>query len=356
MKKSFSVGRGKPVRKAGTGPRKIRGGRARDFLPLLFAVWVMAAVLLAGVLFWGSGVGRKKPPLTQVPDMTARRHHDPLPTQTTENRPLTQVPDMTARQPLPALAQPRPLNVAAAPKAPAAPPLPDLTPPIARVAIVIDDMGQNIESLKELLGIPLPLTFSILPYQHTSREEAQLAHNQGHEVLLHLPMEPKSYPRISPGSGALLLSMSSGDIKKAVGDALDVSPYVTGVNNHMGSAFTEQEGPMEVVLDQIRGRGLYFLDSYTSPQSIGFSLARRMSVPSAQRDVFLDNVNERNYIRARIGQLIRKARIQGSAIAIGHPRYATIEVLREEAKRFHEEKIEVVPLGALVGTGIAQNQ
>jgi hypothetical protein len=224
-----------------------------------------------------------------------------------------------------------------------------LNPPIARVAIVIDDMGQNPEALRKLLQIPLALTFSVLPYQHSSVEEAQLAHNQAHEVLLHLPMEPKNYPKVNPGSGALLLSMSSEDIRKSTDVALDASPYASGVNNHMGSAFTERKGPMEIVFEELRKRRLYFLDSFTSAESLGFSLARQMGVPTAQRDIFLDNVPDRSHIRSQIGELIRKARVQGSAIAIGHPREATIEVLREEAKRFQEEKIAVVPLRSLIG-------
>jgi polysaccharide deacetylase 2 family uncharacterized protein YibQ len=231
------------------------------------------------------------------------------------------------------------------------PPVPDVSPPVARVAIVIDDCGQDLEAAKRILKIPLQITFSILPYQRYSREIAQLANSQGREVIVHVPMEPKDYPKANPGAGALLLSMSSGDIQKTLKDILESNPYATGINNHMGSRFTENAEAMGIVLSEARDRSIYFFDSYTSPKSVGYSLAQQMNIPTGRRDVFLDHVGTEKFVRSQINQLIRKAKVQGTAIAIGHPHDYTLRVLSQEAQRFQKEGVSVVPLKTLIHSG-----
>jgi polysaccharide deacetylase 2 family uncharacterized protein YibQ len=236
------------------------------------------------------------------------------------------------------------------PKVPA-PPVPDVSPSVAKVAIVIDDCGQDLEAAKRILKIPLQITFSILPYQRHSREIAQLANSQGREVIVHVPMEPEDYPKANPGAGALLLSMSSGDIQKTLKDILESNPYATGINNHMGSRFTENAEAMGIVLSEVRDRSIYFFDSYTSPKSIGYSLAQQMNIPTGRRDVFLDHVGTEKFVRSQISQLIRKAKVQGTAIAIGHPHEYTLRVLSQEAQRFQKEGVSVVPLKTLMHSG-----
>jgi uncharacterized protein len=163
-----------------------------------------------------------------------------------------------------------------------------------------------------------------------------------------LPMEPRGYPKINPGKGALLLSMSDAAIQQATVTALDVSPYFAGINNHMGSHFTERAGVMKTVLEEAQKRKLYFIDSYTSPRSVVSEVALEVQIPFRRRDVFLDNNQSENAIRAQLGQVRRMAKVEGTAVAIGHPHETTLRALRKEANEFEREKIAVVPAGELM--------
>lgn len=222
---------------------------------------------------------------------------------------------------------------------------------MARAAIIIDDMGQSLEMARKFMAIPIPITFAVLPYQRHSKEIAELAHSRGHEVILHLPMEPHGYPKVDPGQGALLLSMSRENLIENLRKAIDATPDLSGVNNHMGSRFTEEADPMKTVLEEIHRRGLYFIDSCTSPESAAPGVARKLRLPFRQRDVFLDNEQSDDSIRGQVQQLIRKARVEGTAVAIGHPHESTLNVLRQEAARFGREQVQIVPARDLVVNG-----
>jgi uncharacterized protein len=349
------------------------------FLPFL-TIWFVAAAVLAGLVYWG---GSSKP-VTPKADTRSSATYLPTPDRTPRQRkPATvaerppQAPpsqDNTNRPPaapVKADAPPRPpavnegthqqtnekLSLALsspayngpthAPPAPS-PPSPAIPPPIAKVAIVIDDFGLDMHAAQRFLSIPFPITISILPHLRHSREIAELAYSQDHEVILHVPMEPKGFPKTNPGPGALLLSMSDDQIQKAVETALDSCPHLSGINNHMGSMFTEHAASMRVVLKELDRRGLYFLDSRTSPKSAGFSTARELHVPSIRRDIFLDHTDSEAFVRSQLAQLIKKARIQGSAIAIGHPHESTWKILSQSADLFLKEGIAVVPAGQLL--------
>ena len=159
------------------------------------------------------------------------------------------------------------LNNPSPPTAAPTAPVPPVKPSLARIAIVIDDFGQNIEIAKKFLLLPFPVAFSILPYQQHSREIAELAHSHGKEVLLHCPMEPIGYPKVDPGRGALLLSMSDDTIRRNIRTILDNSPYITGVNNHMGSRMTENATAMKTVLGGDRPpRTFFHRQLHDSPQ------------------------------------------------------------------------------------------
>ncbi|HOV84833.1 MAG TPA: divergent polysaccharide deacetylase family protein [Syntrophobacteraceae bacterium] len=253
---------------------------------------------------------------------------------------------MAAKPQLPPAAASRPLEKAPPPPQPVVPPL-----PLARAAIVIDDLGQDLQIAKRFLAVPLPLTYSILPYQQHSREIAHLARYHQREVLLHLPMEPKGYPKTRPGPGALLVSMSESAVRQTLRKALDETPFAAGVNNHMGSRFTERAELMGVLFAELRQRHLYFLDSYTTEKSVCIALASQYGVPFLRRRVFLDHENSEAFVRAQILALIRKARVEGSAVAIGHPREATLKALLDMAGRFQEEGVLVVPSGELLPRG-----
>jgi hypothetical protein len=247
------------------------------------------------------------------------------------------------------------LNVAPAPKPepPAAslPPKSPLPPPVARVAIVIDDLGLDLEAAEKLAAIPLAITFSVLPFQKQGKEVVELARAKGREVMLHMPMEPEGFPQVNPGRGALLVSMSNNEIQKSLQMAFDDASQVSGINNHMGSRFTEQPHQMSLVMRELRRRKLFFLDSATTTRTVAMEVARKYGVPYLRRDIFLDHVLLDSFVRAQIGQLIRKAKIQGTALAIGHPHEVTIKVLQEEQAIFQRERIAVVPASQLVQRG-----
>jgi polysaccharide deacetylase 2 family uncharacterized protein YibQ len=217
-------------------------------------------------------------------------------------------------------------------------------PKLGKVAIVIDDLGVDLRVAKEFIALPLALTFSVMPRQVHSREIAQMAHERGREVLLHMPMEPHGYPRVNPGPGALLAAMNGSQLRRTLEDALASVPHASGINNHMGSAFTEQVEPLKGMLKELRSRGLYFLDSYTSHNSLACNVAEQVHVPCGRRDIFLDHELTENFVHSQLQRLIREAKIQGVGVAIGHPHNITLKVLRQEAGRFAEERIAVVPL------------
>lgn len=227
-------------------------------------------------------------------------------------------------------------------------PRPSAEPVLARAAIVIDDLGLDVGIVQKLLDLPFPVTFSVMPHQTHSAEVAALVHARGGELMLHLPMEPQGYPKKDPGKGALLASMSDEAIRRSVRDALSVSPHFRGVNNHMGSRMTEDSRAMKTVIDEINRHGLFFLDSFTSPRSKGSSVAHELDCPSLKRDIFLDHNASLGSVRSQLSRLIRIARVQGTAVAIGHPHETTLKVLREAAGRFEKNGIRIVPAGELM--------
>lgn len=219
-----------------------------------------------------------------------------------------------------------------------------------RVAIVIDDMGQDLRKLDELLKIGAPITVAVLPRLVHSRDVALGAHSSGLEVILHLPMEPKNSgpEEHDPGKGALLTGMRITDVKARIEEDLKDVPYATGVNNHMGSLFTEDTELMRAVLEVIKSKDLYFLDSRTTSASVANRLASEMGVRNGMRNVFLDNNRDEDYIRGQIKELAAIAKKRGKAIAIGHPYPETLEVLKENVSMLKSQGIEVVRLSDLI--------
>lgn len=216
------------------------------------------------------------------------------------------------------------------------------------IALVIDDMGATLQELTALTALGVPITFAVIPQLPHAREVAAAAHERGYEVMLHLPMEPKGYPQRRLEQGGLLLSLSDPEIERQVRRSLEQVPHAVGVNNHMGSRFTEDQAKMLPVLQILKERRLYFLDSKTTPLSVGYSLARELGVKSVSRNVFLDNVQEVGAIRAQLEQAAAIARKRGSAVVIGHPHPATIEALSRAVPGLKAEGITFVVLSRLV--------
>jgi len=214
----------------------------------------------------------------------------------------------------------------------------------AKIAIVIDDLGNNYQDALALAHLKPPIALSILPFQRYSYETLKLAQNWGKPVLLHMPMEPLDYPFTDPGKGALLCSMDKQEIKAHLTKALDSLPGVVGVNNHMGSKFTTEADLMSLSLEEIKARGLFFLDSRTSSYSVGYNLAQNLAVNSCERTVFLDNLQEENAIWAKLLELCAQAEQGEKAIGIGHPYPATIRVLEKRLNELEKRGCQVVSI------------
>jgi len=217
-----------------------------------------------------------------------------------------------------------------------------------RASLVIDDLGQDPAHFSSLVAIGIPFTVSILPKLPYSHRTALQAADLGMEILLHLPMEPFDFPEKHPGPGALFTDMTEEQILRRLGENLDTVPGVVGVNNHMGSRLTADLRVMEILMGEFKSRGLFFLDSKTSPRSLAFDTASRFGIPATQRDIFLDAYDEREFVRGQIIRLIELAKKHGRAIGIGHPYANTLAVLEEMKAEILESGVEWVPLSRMV--------
>ncbi len=216
------------------------------------------------------------------------------------------------------------------------------------LAVVIDDMGQSLSKARRLLRIlGTDLTWSILPFCAKTPEVVQLAAEHDLEYLLHVPMEPKRYPRVDSGPGSILVGMSPEQILAILDNNLDQVPGAVGANNHMGSRFTEDLDGMQVVLEEIKSRHLFFMDSLTSPESKVRDIAKDLRMPVAFRDVFLDN---RQDVQAIVSQLRKAERValrSGKAVAIGHPYPETLTALDKWSKE-RDTDVQLVKLSRVI--------
>jgi polysaccharide deacetylase 2 family uncharacterized protein YibQ len=217
---------------------------------------------------------------------------------------------------------------------------------LAKVAIVIDDMGADMRTSERAILLPASVTLSFLPYALRTREQAKEARDKEHEILLHMPMEPVGHE--NPGKGALLVDLPMSELHGRFDTALASFTGFDGVNNHMGSKFTAYEDGMTMVVDDLKERHLFFLDSRTSAQSVGLKVAREKGLPSIARDVFLDDDPSPDAIRKQLDATERVARHKGFAVAIGHPHETTISVLETWTAEAPKHGIKLVPLNDLV--------
>ncbi len=215
-----------------------------------------------------------------------------------------------------------------------------------RIAIVIDDMGLNAALSQRATRLPSSITLSFLPYAPNVGKQAQKAAESGHEIILHLPMEPTR--REATGPDALMLGMEDAAIRERMEKAIASFSGYDGVNNHMGSRFTADEKGMEVVADVLSERGLFFLDSRTSSASVGETVARRRGVPALSRDVFLDDPSVAHDVAGQLAKTETAARRKGYAIAIGHPHAATLAALEAWLPAAESEGFEIVKLKKLL--------
>ncbi|MFA5040609.1 MAG: divergent polysaccharide deacetylase family protein [Bdellovibrionales bacterium] len=232
------------------------------------------------------------------------------------------------------------------PVTPEAPVAPSPSGKTVRIAIVIDDLGPELKSGERAIALPSAITLSYLPFAVRAREQAKEARDNGHEILLHLPMEPLGHEH--PGRGALMVDLPMSELRARLETALSSLTGYDGVNNHMGSKFTTYKEGMELVIDDLMERRLFFLDSRTNTQTVAIKVARQKGLPSLSRDVFLDDDPSPEAIRKQLEATERVAHRNGFAVAIGHPHTTTMDVLEAWAAEAPSRGIELVPLNKLV--------
>jgi polysaccharide deacetylase 2 family uncharacterized protein YibQ len=215
------------------------------------------------------------------------------------------------------------------------------------ISVVIDDVGVDKRRSAEAIALPQPVTLAFLPYANDIGSQVQAARREGHELLVHLPMEAEDAGR-DPGPNALMTEIGDSELLRRLHWNLDRFDGYVGVNNHMGSRFTRDRHAMEMVMSELRDRGLLYLDSKTVAETLGPELAREEGVPFASRQVFLDNDQSAEGVEARLEQTERIAREHGYAIAIGHPHDGTLAALREWLPRVQRDGYVLVPVSAIV--------
>lgn len=218
----------------------------------------------------------------------------------------------------------------------------------ARLAIIIDDMGNSLSEARSLSAIKLPLTFAIIPGQRFDKDVASLAVTNKIEIMIHIPMQSKEWPERRLESNGLLVGMKTEELQDRVAGFVQRFPDAKGVNNHMGSEFTEQSEKMLAVLQILKKNNLFFVDSITSSHSSGLKIAKQLGIKAAKRDVFLDNEQERGYILGQLNQAVSHARKKGSAIAICHPHPTTIAALAAALPALADQGVKLVTVSELV--------
>ncbi len=218
---------------------------------------------------------------------------------------------------------------------------------LPRVAFIIDDIGYDVPLAKSFLDLKIPICLSVLPDAPFSGKIAALTVKRGKELLLHLPMEPKNYPEVNPGKGALMVNMDRETIQGIVKKQIMKFPGLKGVNHHMGSLFTENYVKMKYVLDEVKRHDLYYVDSRTTSRTVAYKVAKELGVPAAEKKWFIDNDLSEKTLKYQLDRLLGIARYSGSAIGIGHPHRETLEILREYSKRLKKD-YKVVPVSELV--------
>jgi uncharacterized protein len=215
------------------------------------------------------------------------------------------------------------------------------------IAIIVDDIGYSLSPVKELLKINADLTFAVLPFQAHSRAAAEMLHKAKKETLLHLPMEPVSYPREKPGEGSLFTDMNDDELvlqlKKDIADV----PYVSGVNNHMGSKFMTDENKLVLIFNELKKKKLFFVDSRTSSDTKANAAAKKTGLKIAGRKIFIDNNLDYNKIYNILINVAQNGD-ESPEIIIGHPHSETIRAIKDAVKVLREKGITVVPVSRII--------
>lgn len=201
-----------------------------------------------------------------------------------------------------------------------------------KVAIVIDDFGNGMAGTEEMLKLPVKFTAAVMPFMPTTKEDAEAAYRLGHDVIVHMPMEPNKGMKRWLGPGALTSNLTDAEVRSRVEDAIADVPHAIGMNNHMGSKITADERIMRMVLTVCKEHGLFFLDSRTTYKTVIPKIAEEVGVPIVSNDVFLDDVYTEQHISKQVSLLRKLLEKHESAVTIGHvgpPGKKTASVLRQ---------------------------
>jgi polysaccharide deacetylase 2 family uncharacterized protein YibQ len=216
-----------------------------------------------------------------------------------------------------------------------------------KIVVVIDDLGLSRKKADVIANLPAPLTLAYLPYARNLKDQTELARTRGHELMVHMPMQPIS-DKADPGPDALLKGSDPEDLVRRIEKNLDVFDGYVGINNHMGSSFTQDQAGLEILMAALRERGLMYLDSRTSAASLAETTARRYSVATTGRDVFIDHEISEEFIANALLKTEDIARRYGSAIAIGHPHEMTAAALSAWLPTLESKGFQLVPITSVI--------
>ncbi|MBC8338984.1 MAG: divergent polysaccharide deacetylase family protein [Rhodospirillales bacterium] len=215
-----------------------------------------------------------------------------------------------------------------------------------KIAIVLDDLGIDKSRTARAIKLKGPLTMSFLTYASGLAKQTKAARDAGHELWMHIPMEPGS-PDIDPGPNVLLTGLPEEELLTSIRWNLDQFSGYAGINNHMGSRFTADLAGLRVVMGELKKRDLKFLDSITSGRTVARKAAREAGVPFLGRNIFIDHLDETAEIEKRLAEVERLAMKSGFAVAIGHPREKTLRTIGPWLEGVEEKGFRLVPLSTL---------
>jgi polysaccharide deacetylase 2 family uncharacterized protein YibQ len=219
---------------------------------------------------------------------------------------------------------------------------------IPRLAFIIDDIGYTDLMAEQLRDLGIPLTAAVIPAAPYARSEAEKIHKYGLEEIIHLPMQPKDPANHHPRDQFILIDSTPAEMMALIQNARAIVPYARGLNNHMGSLITSNPEVMHRLLDLVKKAGLFFIDSKTIPETVGFDLARGMKIKTIIRDVFLDDEQNYTHSSSQIKNLVELAKKNGCALAIGHPFASTLAALRDAIPWLKTQKIAIVFVSELL--------
>lgn len=217
-----------------------------------------------------------------------------------------------------------------------------------QIAIIIDDLGYRLDAGRRAIDLPGPISFAVLPETPRAAALAAHAHERGKEVLLHLPLQA-SPDDAADEPASINLDMSREEFGDTFERALLSVPYAIGVNSHRGSMLTRHPGHMRWLMEEIQARdSLFFIDSYTTHESVALQIASEAGVSARKRDVFLDPDRDPGTIAREFGRMKRLAQQRGSVVAIGHPYDGTLNFLERELPGLEADGFELVTISDLV--------